>query len=61
MPKIDEAKILIIATHGFEQSELEVPRDRLREKGATVHVARWTANPPGAGTATTGAARRPRT
>lgn len=31
-------KIAILATHGFEQSELEVPRDRLRESGATVHV-----------------------
>jgi len=39
MPKITDAKILIIATHGFEQSELEVPRDQLRERGATVHVA----------------------
>ncbi len=39
MPRINEAKILIIATHGFEQSELEVPRDKLREAGATVHVA----------------------
>ena len=39
MPRIEEAKILIIATHGFEQSELEFPRDQLRAKGATVHVA----------------------
>ena len=39
MPKISEAKVLIIATHGFEKSELEVPRDQLRAKGATVHVA----------------------
>ena len=39
MPSIDQAKILIMATHGFEQSELEVPRDKLREAGATVHVA----------------------
>jgi protease I len=31
-------RIAILATHGFEQSELEVPRDRLKEKGATVHV-----------------------
>ncbi|WLQ16492.1 type 1 glutamine amidotransferase domain-containing protein [Hahella aquimaris] len=36
---INEAKVLIIATHGFEQSELEVPRDRLRDAGVTVHVA----------------------
>jgi protease I len=31
-------KVLILATHGFEQSELEIPRDRLKEHGATVHV-----------------------
>ena len=39
MPAITDAKILILATHGFEQSELEVPRDKLRDRGATVHVA----------------------
>lgn len=39
MPAIKDAKILIISTHGFEQSELEFPRDQLRAKGATVHVA----------------------
>ncbi len=39
MPTIKDAKILIVATNGFEQSELEVPRDTLREHGATVHVA----------------------
>ncbi|AJE48009.1 type 1 glutamine amidotransferase domain-containing protein [Celeribacter indicus] len=39
MPKITEAKILILATNGFEQAELEVPRDKLREAGATVDVA----------------------
>ena len=27
-------KIAILATNGFEQSELEVPRDRLRRAGA---------------------------
>ena len=31
-------KIAILATHGFEQSELEVPRDKLKAAGATVHV-----------------------
>lgn len=36
---ITSAKILILSDNGFEQSELEVPRDSLREKGATVHVA----------------------
>lgn len=36
--KIKNAKIAILATDGFEQSELEVPRDKLREAGALVHV-----------------------
>jgi len=35
---ISGKKILILATHGFEQSELEVPRDRLKAAGATVDV-----------------------
>jgi protease I len=35
---IQGKKVLILATHGFEQSELEVPRDRLKEHGAAVHV-----------------------
>ncbi|SFD10253.1 type 1 glutamine amidotransferase domain-containing protein [Tropicimonas isoalkanivorans] len=39
MPAIENAKILIMASNGFEQSELEVPRDQLRARGATVHVA----------------------
>ena len=39
MPAIADAKILILATNGFEQSELETPRDALRAHGATVHVA----------------------
>lgn len=39
MPKITETQILILATDGFEQSELEIPLETLREKGATVHVA----------------------
>ncbi|EYD71255.1 type 1 glutamine amidotransferase domain-containing protein [Limimaricola hongkongensis] len=39
MTDITDAKILIISTDGFERVELEVPRDKLREAGATVHVA----------------------
>lgn len=31
-------RVLILATNGFEQSELEVPRDHLTEAGAEVHV-----------------------
>lgn len=38
MPKISKAKILILATDGFEQSELEVPREKLKGAGALVHV-----------------------
>ena len=36
--QLDNKRIAILATHGFEQSELEVPRDRLKAAGATVHV-----------------------
>ncbi len=39
MPAIRDAKILIIATNGFEQAELEVPRDKLKEAGAKVTIA----------------------
>ncbi|KRR21637.1 type 1 glutamine amidotransferase domain-containing protein [Bradyrhizobium retamae] len=35
---LDGKKIAILATHGFEQSELEVPRDRLKRAGAVVDV-----------------------
>jgi protease I len=39
MTAIDDAKFLIIATDGFEQSELLGPKTQLSGKGATVHVA----------------------
>src|SRR4051812_26997435 len=39
MPDIRQSKILIMATNGFEQSELQVPLERLRAAGATVDVA----------------------
>ena len=39
MPAIDKAKILIMATDGYEQSELMRPLLDLRDMGATVHVA----------------------
>lgn len=38
MADISGKKILILATHGFEQSELEVPRDTLKAAGATVDI-----------------------
>lgn len=39
MTEIRKSRILIIATDGFEQSELTVPRDKLKQAGAEVHVA----------------------
>ncbi|WP_284164755.1 type 1 glutamine amidotransferase domain-containing protein [Frigidibacter sp. SD6-1] len=39
MPDISNARVLVLATHGFEQSELEYPVKHLREKGAEVCVA----------------------
>jgi protease I len=39
MTKIDQSRILILATHGFERSELEVPLSKLRGAGAHVEVA----------------------
>ena len=39
MPKIDRARILIMATDGFEESELFGPRVILEERGAEVRLA----------------------
>jgi protease I len=39
MPNIQDARILIMATHGVEQAELTTPRDELRKRGAKVEVA----------------------
>lgn len=39
MTDIGNARILIVATDGFEQLELTTPRDELRKQGATVEVA----------------------
>ncbi|HVY58974.1 MAG TPA: type 1 glutamine amidotransferase domain-containing protein [Xanthobacteraceae bacterium] len=36
--QISGKKIAILATNGFEQSELEIPRDRLKQAGAMVDV-----------------------
>lgn len=38
MPDISDRKIAILATNGFEQSELEKPLAALKDAGATVHV-----------------------
>lgn len=39
MTAIDTAKIVILATDGYERSELRVPYDELRRKGAEVKIA----------------------
>ncbi len=39
MPSIKQATILIMATDGYEQSELTVPLEKLKAAGATVHIA----------------------
>ena len=36
--ELSDKRIAILATNGFEQSELEVPRDSLKQAGATVEV-----------------------
>jgi protease I len=36
--QLDNKKIAILATNGFEQAELEVPRDRLKAAGAAVDI-----------------------
>jgi putative intracellular protease/amidase len=36
--ELNGKRIAVLATHGFEQSELEGPRDRLKKAGATVEV-----------------------
>ncbi|QWW70599.1 type 1 glutamine amidotransferase domain-containing protein [Rhizobium sp. WYJ-E13] len=39
MPSIKSAKILILATDGYERSELRVPFEELKKRGATVKIA----------------------
>jgi len=39
MSDIRQAKVLIVATDGFEETELTIPQSKLKEAGATVHVA----------------------
>ena len=38
MPKIAESRIAILATDGYERSELREPLEKLRQRGATVEV-----------------------
>lgn len=39
MPRIDQSKILILATDGYERSELRIPLEELKAKGADVKIA----------------------
>ncbi|MBB3561482.1 protease I [Rhizobium sp. BK512] len=39
MPSIKSAEILILATDGYERSELRVPLDELKRRGASVKIA----------------------
>ena len=36
--ELNGKRIAILATNGFEQAELEIPRDRLKKSGATVDI-----------------------
>jgi protease I len=45
VPNIETSSILILATNGFEQLELTVPRDELRKAGAKVQVATLDGKP----------------
>ena len=39
MTKITDAKILVMATDGYERAELVEPREKLTEQGAAVYIA----------------------
>ena len=45
LPSLDGLSIAVLATNGFEQSELLEPRDALRDAGATVHVVSPSSGP----------------
>lgn len=45
MPNIQDAKILIVATDGFEEWELFGPKQILEQQGATVKLASLDTNP----------------
>jgi protease I len=45
MPQLSEARVLIVATDGFEESELFGPREILKKRGAEVLLASPDAKP----------------
>jgi protease I len=45
MPSISSSKVLIVATDGFEESELFGPREILQKRGADVSLASLTLDP----------------
>ena len=38
MGKLSDKNVAVLATNGFEQSELEQPVQALKDAGATVHI-----------------------
>ena len=57
MPAIANSKILIMATHGFEESELFKPLEELKARGDTLRVAAPEAGEIRAGGTKTGVSR----
>ena len=57
MADISDKRIAILATDGFEQSELMVPKQRLEEAGAMVDVYRSKRARSGGGKTETGASQ----
>ncbi len=45
MPDLSDKKVLILATDGFENSELFEPKKRLEDAGITVHLASLKTDP----------------
>lgn len=49
MTNLNDTKVLILATNGFQEDELFSPREALTEQGATVHLASFDLDPISAG------------
>ena len=59
MPRLSDAKVLIVATDGFEESELFGPLQILRDRGVEVKLASPNLKPIQATVTTTGQDIRP--
>lgn len=49
MTQLNNSKILILATNGFQEDEMFSPRDAVMNEGATVHLASFDKEPISAG------------